>query len=763
MKTIQPYIDLGFYTVPLKGELKRKSNGKKTIPGFEKDWREKNTETFNETATRLGGTITGSVSGCIAIDCDSSDTYSLFKSLDTDNKFHFVSKGKPEGGGTIMYSYPNPEHVIPSFSIQSDTLKLDFYSDNGFVYLPTDSNHTKARWKQETLEELPKLLGMPPAVYTLLNTLHAQEQLVKQKKKDSPQMDMKTALTPSQANYLAPTISLMMDKNAFSTTLFRIITPKDFRSESQYVKHGYLHPNNVPNGRGSEYMSKVSAILGRDSSVDKQLYLKAMKFINELWDEPIDNGTFRNTITDPMSNEEASIDGEQIWQYDDNWETRGFSFINKLGEAVEVFFDDIRSQYYLVNFTRNTLTKYFKDTEVFSYIDTIGLGLPNRKEYKSIMPIVRTVNNPAQEFGFYKMDEYTRQFNTFNQTPALKVLNNPDTYSLMYKRPDVTLKFMRSLIPNSQTREHVLRFLRKKLTTFDYSPTILYFLGVPGSGKDTFVSILSSILGVEYVAKPSAREFLEQYNGWIVDKYFVQLDEYGNQLSRFVDKQEALGKIKAYSGKKDIQIRQMRTDGFNYNHHSTFIMTANTNPLLLEEGDRRACVIDTPNKMMGQDWVEAAGGLKDVHNCIERETLDFCYYLATEVDDIDYDLYMTPPDSKTKHNIIASSLPAGQRLAYMFKHSMFDTIERLMDEYDVGHLLSHADEQRVYEDDLFELYSCMTDNAGVKRGLSVAMSDADIKKIPTTQSGAKTYYFQIRTLQYYAPHNGGFDNIETEV
>lgn len=744
MKTIKPFIDLGFHTVPLTGELKRNKDGSKTIPTFSKNWRERFQETFNEKASKLGGTLTGSISGIVAIDCDSNSTYNLFRSLDKDNKFHFISKGKPKGGGTIIYSYPEKE-IIPSFSLQNEVINLDFYADNGFVYLPTDANETKEQWEANTFEDLPELMGMPHEVFTLLKTFHQQYEL----KTTRPKTNDPALKTVQMANFLAPAIELMLDKQQFMPTLFRIITPKDFRELPQYVKHGYLHPKNVPEGRGSEYLSKISAILGADNSVDKTLYEKTIKFINELWDNPLPSNRLMSTIIKPMVNGGATINGEPIWSYDLKWKDRGFSFINKIGEAVEVFFDDVRAQYYLINFTRESMTVYYKEPDIFNYIQTVGLGLPAPKNFRTMMPLIRTVNDPSKSFGFFSLDEYTRSFNTFNQTPELAILSNPEPYKELYKEPTTIISFIESLVPHKHSRNYLLKFMRKKLTTFSYSPVILYFLGKHGTGKDTFVNIISYILGESYIARPTTKEFLEHFNGWLVDTYFVQLDEYGNQLTRYADKQEALGKIKSYSGKQSVQIRQMRTDGFSYKHTATFIMTANSNPLLLEDGDRRAHIMDTPNPMTTLEWVTDVGGLKVVQDKIKDEIKDFCYYLATEIEDMSYDEYVTPPLSKAKQTIIANSLPAGSRLAYYLKHNMFQELENLMQEYEVPKLLQYASEQRVYEDDLFELYLGMTEQAGAKRGLSMAMQDADIPKIPTTKNGAKSYYYKVPTLKYY--------------
>ncbi len=71
--------------------------------------------------------------------------------------------------------------------------------------------------------------------------------------------------------------------------------------------------------------------------------------------------------------------------------------------------------------------------------------------------------------------------------------------------------------------------------------------------------------------------------------------------------------------------------------------------------------------------------------------------------------------------------------------------------------------QRLYEDDLFELYLGMTENAGHKRGLTAAMHDADIKKIPTTKEGRKAYYYKVPTLRYHVIQDGGFSPIEIDL
>lgn len=744
MKSIKPFIDLGIHTVPLSGRLERLDDGSKTTPIYEKNWKVNYQNNFNENATELGGAITGSISNIIAIDCDDQTTYDIFCALHPQYKFHFVSKGKPKGGGTIIYKYPFGKS-LESFSIQSDIMHLDFYSDNGFVYLPTDSNKTKIAWGEST--QLPLIEELPETVLVLLLNLQLQHTL-----KNKAQQEVKSSIVV-RANYLAPQVELMISQKKFIPSLFHIITPKDFRDLPQYVQHGYLHPEQVPEGRGSEYLVKISAILGADSSISQEVYLEAMSFINNLWAYPMQIKTFESTILEPMVNGKSSVDGDVIWQYDEHWKERGLAFTTKLGDAIEVFYDDIRASYYMVNYTRDMIKVFFKETDIFSYIEPIAVGLPSRKEMKAMVPVVRTVSDPTRPFGFFNADEYSREFNIFRQSPALSILNNPDPYTALYKRPEIILKFFDTFIPDIYMRNYVLGFLKLKLTCFKYSPVVLYMLGVHGSGKDTFVNIISNIIGEPYVARPTAREFIEPYNGWIVDKYFVQLDEYGNQLHTLADKEEALGKIKSYTGKDKLQVRQMRTDGFNYSHAVTLVMTQNTNPLMLEDGDRRVLLIETPNVLKDADWVKEVGGITNVIEKIEEEINDFCYYLATEVNAVTWDQYVSPPETDMKRDLIASKLPAAHRLGYYFKHSMFEQLEDLIEEGGTEKLLQHAAENRIYEDELFQLYVYMTEGKGSKRGLTKVLKENGFEKIPSTKEGNKIYYYHINTLSHYKPQS----------
>lgn len=736
MKTIQPFIDLGWHTVPLRGKLERDEYGKKTLPKFEDNWRAKYQHEFNKIATPLGGVITGEVSGIIAIDCDNNVTWQMFRALDPDYQAVFLSTGKKdkEGNdlqcGTVIYSYAN--NHSDTFSINDGILALDVYSDKGFVYLPTSANKSKEPWDTADIELKP----IPDTVGALLTQLQNARDGGTVAKADTQSLNVMTA------NCLAPLVEQFNKQKSALPGLFRIITPKDFRDLPQYVTNGFLHPDDIPEGRGSEYLSKVSAIFGADISIDEELYVTAMHNINNLFSIPLDKNRLDKTVLDPMVNKHASINGKPIWKYDKDWSKYRLILTSKRQSNMELCFDDKRNSYFVVDVANESVRPFNRDSDLMAYIEAAAVAAPKKAEVKRSLPIVNVASDPSKPFGFYAGDDPTaRGLNTFIQTPELAIMANPESYSQMYKYPATTLKFLETLVPEERMRDFLLGFTKRKLLTFEYSPVILYFLGVHGSGKDTFVQILERILG--HVARPTTKEFLEMFNGWIVDSYFAQLDEYGNQLTRVSDKEEALGKLKLYSGKQNVQIRQMRTDGFMHMHHLTFIMTANKNPLMLEEGDRRVALFPTPNVLVEQDWVQDMGGMSVVHDKIMSEVKDFAYYLATEVTIVSRDLYMKPPESSDKQRLIADSMYAAQRIAYAIKHNMKDYLLELCEDFTASDTADAINSGYLCVSDLETLYEGMTDFNGDMRSLTKTIRNMGIGISPTTKDGSKAYRIDV--------------------
>lgn len=734
---LELFIKAGWHTVPLKGKLERLPDGKKTLPIFEDKWRSKYTEKFNEEIVPLAGAITGVKSGIIAIDCDNDLTYAMFRAMDPDYAFHFISKGKPSGGGTIIYKYTNK---VGSFKLNTETLALDFYADDGFVYLPTENNHTKESW--ESFHELPPITEPPPAVVAMLETF---------KSKTAPTGVAKNEMKHTISNRLAPMLETFIKAKVYDAVLFRVLTPYSFRDLPSYVTKGHLHPDDVPKGRGSEYLSKVSAILGADISVNIELYTNTMMLLTTLgkrfthW--PKDK--LMSTIINPMIEGRSSIDGHVIWQYDPHWEKMGFIATSLNGDYIESFYDDIKGAYYLINYTIPYIRIFHDKRPLITTLRTLLGRTISDQQYDSTKQLIRTTLNPALEFGHV---EGSDRYNLFRQTPELAVLNNPGAYKTQYNRPNTIIRYFESLIPDDYMRAYVLSFIKTKLTTFKYSPVILYLIGKPGSGKDTLVMILRQILGGEYVSKPDTKVFLEQYNGWMIDKFLIQLDEYGNKLVRQSDKQEVLGKLKAYTGSPEMQIRAMRADGYNYKHCTTFIMTANSNPLPIETEDRRVAFIKTPNKLAGEEWVQELGGISHViEKLIAREIMDFCYYLATEIKTLNSDAYVIAPETADKERLILDSLPAVEQICFYMQNNRWGELSNLAEEYGIADFHKDWERGRLQDDKLAELYDTMTEGHGVHRTLIRKLKEVGISRQHTTKAGSNQFYYYINDLHKFKP------------
>lgn len=732
---IELFINAGWHTVPLKGKLERLPGDKKTLAEFEYEWKKKYAKTFNTSIVPLAGTLTGKISGIIAVDCDNQLTYDLFRSMDPTYNFLFVSKGKEAGGGTIIYKYTDE---VGTFSLKTDELKLDFYSDEGFVFLPTEDNNTKESWAGVT--KLPELHEAPAAVIAMLKAFKA--------KVPASGVTANNEVKRVISNRLAPMLVEFTRRKAYEPGLFKVLTPYSFRDLPSYITKGHLHPNDVPNGRGSEYLSKVSAIIGSDISVDKELYTNTMMLINNFWDDPMEKGKLLTTIINPMIEERATIDGQVIWQYDPYWEKMGFIATSLNGDYLESFFDDVKGIYFLINYTVPYIKTFSDKRPLLTTVKTLLGRNVTEQQYDSTKQLTRTYLNPAMEFGHIKG---TDTFNLFRQTEALNVLNNPKPYAPSYVYPKTIIKYFESLIPDDYMRSYVLSFIKTKLSTFDYSPVVLYLLGKPGSGKDTLISILSAILGRDYIAKPDTKVFLEQYNGWLMDKYIVQLDEYGNKLYKSSDREEALGKIKAYTGSSEIQIRAMRNDGFNYKHSATFIMTANSNPLPIENEDRRFALIRTPNKLATQDWVQEAGGIRHVvERLIPAEIIDFCYYLATEVKTLNGTDYVIAPLTEDKERIILENMPAAEQIIYYVQNNKFEELIDLSIEYGVANFTEGWDKNRLLDAKLAELYDSMTEGQGRNLVLIKAMKGIGHSRSHTTRLGSNEFYYYIGDLYKYS-------------
>ena len=213
MKNVQPFIDLGWFLVPLDGVIKRLPNGKKTLPKFPNNWKslylEKRYEPkkSKESIALTGAIICGTRSGVVSIDCDNDKTLSLFKALDPDYEFIFYSKDKKEGGGSIIYYIAEEWEKFTTFRIKNDLIELDFQTNDDLQYLPTSGNKTKVEWKEKDLPELREANSNTVNLICVLHELHSSTKVLK-----TDEGQLTQAALNRHYKYLAPFIKSFLNE-----------------------------------------------------------------------------------------------------------------------------------------------------------------------------------------------------------------------------------------------------------------------------------------------------------------------------------------------------------------------------------------------------------------------------------------------------------------------------------------------------------------------------------------------------------------------
>lgn len=734
------FIKAGLYTAVFSNAfvMERDEKGAKGIPNFPKNWNTKALETRNKTGGLLGGLMTGESCGIIAIDCDNSATYKLFKDLDPDYKFHFVSLGKKDKAtnevmdcGTIIYKYDSS--LSESFQNKSNGMELDFMSNTGhrMVYLPTENNKTKVEWP---VGELPEIKEVPDTVKMVLISLGV---------KPVAAVAVSDSVSKADAEYpaLAPALEELVKSGKCNTKLATTFTTKDFKGLPECNGKPYLQPKDVPEGMGNDYLKSVSAIIGADPSVSKPLYRESMNAVNGLWGTKAFSKKRLNVMIDRMiAGNAAWDDGVPIWRYNPEWNKKDYMPLTKNGNIVEAFYDNVKQAHYLIDYTEGFEHKHAKATQLVDELGDIAKVPSTRTDYRAKMQTLSTVMNPGMEFGHV---EGTNKFNLFKQTPELRILKHPEEWAANYVRPTTTLKFMESLVPEDEMREYLLRFMKTKLTNFEYSPVILYFLGVRGSGKNIFVNILKGIIGKKYISKPSVDGFVDKFNNWLIDRYFTQLDEIGDLL-RGPKSATVEGLLKDFSGDTDCTVTLKGVDSFDYKHNITFILTANTNPLQIQVKDRRVAYIKTENQLDQQEWI-GEGNMTKAHDQIMGEIKNFCYYLATEVDLLKPDEYRKAPNTKAKKELAFESMNIIHLLEDLITRGDWEELANLGKRYEIAGFTNRWDKNSIVRSTLDRLLEKM-DNKDFYDDYSISNLFDKLGYEPrrTKLKGANAYVYDIK-------------------
>lgn len=321
-------------------------------------------------------------------------------------------------------------------------------------------------------------------------------------------------------------------------------------------------------------------------------------------------------------------------------------------------------------------------------------------------------------------------------TEGLEIINNPEQHEDNYMYPTITINYLESLIPNQQMRDYMLSFLKRKFMTFEYSPLTLCFIN---SHKNPIEAILNSIVGTRPIAKPSSSALLGLHNDWILDKFFIDLDDSGRG-SNVLLRELALDKLESISNNNCVPIISARKAPFNYKHSITFMVSSVDNPLLVETYNKNFAVINTIGDPEEIDWVQELGGMEVVTEGIELEALDFCYYLGIEIEPLTLEEYTKAPyGSKYKENMRISRNKVASRIVEYVSRGDFYELAKLAESYNVEGFTDGWETDKIDGDKLANLYEVLTFGEGYFRRISVVMKAAGFPAVRTHKSTIHHY------------------------
>ena len=624
-------------------------------------------------------------SNIIAIDWDGVEGEHLFNHhllLDPTNPL--ITKGVGKGGGHFMYSSTLLENgpLMQALNNQVNRVSiaktLDILQGSSLVYLPTEANHTKSivNWKPQDIKPMPLAVE-----YLLASTILA---------KTKP----KCTLVPIDAESNTSLYGHVLKQEIAIETLMEQLTPNRMRVEFQEnsapnrdAPGQMYHPDNLPmDSNAQDYLHAISTTLAMDSSVSEDQYRKTLTAINNAFSQPKAQAELDNIMNYAISNEQ--INSKKMWRYNPEWETQGMTYLDQYNHTHEVFYakpitgsEDVYVDY---NHSNLNLCQFKNKTKLTEYIlASLPVGSARRniaKLNKVISSQIRSstlVSEPMQDFGPFQLSD-KHIFNIFLRTPELETLHKA-TMPKNYKHPSLTLHMLRNVVgPNDPEKlERLLRFYKRKFTTYDHSPQIHIFWGVPGSGKSSvYQGIFAPFMPDDRLLIAPATSSGDQFNSQLKNKDIVCVDEIHTlQKSNRKLLDIIVAQANAISGQDTLRgLRAMQTvlDSTPIRHSITFGFTCNAPVQLIEETrDRRTVVYYSSSSF--SDYM-ASEGLNftdaQVKAQIASESMSFAYYLATEVSSASDDEYYSNKLEKDAvyKKFYANALPLVKKIGLAKEH-----------------------------------------------------------------------------------------------
>jgi len=624
--------------------------------------------------------LTGEENGITVIDIDSETALNeLQKRYDINlfNECKFIVKTKK--GWHFYFKYTPELKTTTSFR---GITGVDIRNDGANVIIKVPENLPCASYKilkNDSFVEIPnRLLYLEPKNAKDTHYAGGIIQAVEPVKERKGYPLNLLAKEFFKSEFMQGQLYFLNDK---AKSFLKRITPYDYRDGTRgehyraiFEKKGYIEPNDILEGDGSAYLSKVAAILAADETIDYNTYVKILNKLNHSWDYPMPQSRLENTI---IKNGEIKINGENIWKFNPNWlaEFEDKSKINFLkAEGVTVFFEPNLAKY--ITYNEETKQLFIHKKQDFSQL---MLSLTGEKFQEwSDLPVKIMTFNPVRLQKEYK-EAGIEYFNTFELSPLLKLAMKKE---LPVKKPEFILKIIENLIPEEEKRELFLNWLGVWWTTRQKSLVSWVFISPQGAGKGILTDlIIANVVGQNFASLEVSEDLLEdKFNGWLKDKMFISFNEI-NTLTR--DRFKNRNKIKRLITGDFFQLRMMNANPVDYPNYANFIFSSNDSvPLDIEETDRRfnVCLAKAPLKEF--EWFNS---VEDVKRIVLEELPDFVRYVTSRP--LNVDDYNKVINDEPKKLIVRDNLTTLDEFFYRLKNNDFESFEDDLSAYPQGELL----------------------------------------------------------------------------
>lgn len=178
--------------------------------------------------------------------------------------------------------------------------------------------------------------------------------------------------------------------------------------------------------------------------------------------------------------------------------------------------------------------------------------------------------------------------------------------------------------------------------------SILMHGNIHGAGKSLFFGGIMEKVYSKYHKTLDQRDLESQYNDWADEVLFLLFEEIANNKT----KHGMMGFIKHLITGSKLSIHQKFLSSMQQaNHMNTVFLSNHTQPLPIEENDRRFLVL-YPKSTVPQDLLDRV-----VMDLDDQSVIDAFYTTLLQIDLKGFNAHTKPPMTKAKQEIIAYTLP----------------------------------------------------------------------------------------------------------